>query len=236
MWWKKKKKRQRLLKHNALVDLYNCCLLPFLWFSFQSVKTRVFQAGPPDRCTHSHRGRAAEAVNCGKFKLKAKLYLYFHRGASNMDGFHETCKSYYHIELNSSWEFLRVNCFCRLIVTMNYYYLGCLLKKKRGTTEMCEPTWGNKPTCIRLIFSCCQFLSGSTWLAGVTWFDWLNDQIWVGLNTISSKTRLLKLIWRRSRIMWLQEESRCRVAEKFFHPHVFWGEMTVCLIESEPKS
>lgn len=31
-----------LLKHNALVNLYNCCLLPFPCFSFQSVKMRVF--------------------------------------------------------------------------------------------------------------------------------------------------------------------------------------------------
>ena len=32
-----------LLKtHNALVDLYNCCLLPFPCFSFHAVKKRVF--------------------------------------------------------------------------------------------------------------------------------------------------------------------------------------------------
>lgn len=34
---KNEEKKDRLFKADALVDLYNCCLLPFLWFPFQSV-------------------------------------------------------------------------------------------------------------------------------------------------------------------------------------------------------
>lgn len=106
---KKGKKRDRLLKADALVDLYNCCLLPFLWFPFQSVSQSVsqdrervwgFQPGPSGRTdgrtgTHSEAGRQTkrrsrwweEPESSDGTESQAGFVL----STSDPDGFHWPC-------------------------------------------------------------------------------------------------------------------------------------------------
>lgn len=88
--------------HWSICTTVVCCR--FFGFPSSPSKRGFFRlALLTDVHTHTEAGQWRPLTNptdpgelnwtiCSKLKLKARLYFYFHRGASNMDGFHETSK------------------------------------------------------------------------------------------------------------------------------------------------